>query len=259
MGSSNNHMYYIQLKEGTFKRLLGRRGLKVIDLHEILVKKYRVELKYKSFNNLINNRVNWKIVYATILADYFNIKISDLFQPVKNKEYIPPIDLALNIEEEQNKPKRQEVKFSRIYRNLNKATSLKMLYDYKCQICDKSININRFEKYVESHHILPLGQPHNGIDEWSNMIIVCPNHHIMLDKGAIAIHPETLELYRFNQTRIIKLSNLKPIFNLDKHSIKKEFLVYHWENIFLPNIKNSMNIKIKDKKLIIKRSIVDGV
>jgi pimeloyl-CoA synthetase len=259
MGSSNNHMYDIHIKQGTFNRLLKSKGLKVIDCHELLVSRYGVELKYKSFNNLINNRVNWKLVYATIVADFLEIKISELFHPIKNKKYVPSHTLELIIDDVSDKPNRTDVKFSRVYRNLSKATKLKMLYQYNCQICCSSIQINESEKYAESHHMQQLGHPHNGVDDWNNMIVVCPNHHIMFDKGAIAIHPETLELYGFNKNRVVRISNIKTMFKTENHTIRKEYLQYHWENIFLPNIHNKINRKFKNKKFIIKRSSIHGV
>jgi predicted restriction endonuclease len=46
--------------------------------------------------------------------------------------------------------------------------------------------------YCEAHHIRPLGSPHDGPDEESNLVIVCPNHHVLLDYGAIRLSKELL-------------------------------------------------------------------
>jgi predicted restriction endonuclease len=41
--------------------------------------------------------------------------------------------------------------------------------------------------YAEAAHIRPLGTPHNGPDAPSNMIVLCPNHHLQFDRGVISI------------------------------------------------------------------------
>lgn len=262
MGSSNNHKYDIEIKEGSFKSLLGKKGIKIKEIHEILINKYGLELKYTSFNNIINNRVKWKLIYASIISDYFEVRISDLFRPVKNKDYIIKDNEVVDEDNELDEiPKRIIVKFSKITRSLSKSTRLKILYDYKCQICGTRIHINKFVKYAESHHMHQLGHPHNGVDELENMIIVCPNHHKMFDRGAIAIHPDSLELYGIDIDKniIIKLIDAKQIMFNANHSIRKEYLLYHWENIFLPNANNHFQKKFKNKLVKIKRSVLYGV
>jgi len=42
-------------------------------------------------------------------------------------------------------------------------------------------------RYAEAHHIIPLGSPHHGADKAENIIVVCPNHHAMLDYGVIKL------------------------------------------------------------------------
>jgi predicted restriction endonuclease len=83
-------------------------------------------------------------------------------------------------------------------------------------------------RYAETHHIRPLGRNHKGIDKETNMIVLCPNHHAMMDFGAIAIHPD--------QLTIISPESSYPQhpdpLQLVQHPIGKEFLEYHMENIF---------------------------
>ena len=52
------------------------------------------------------------------------------------------------------------------------------LYDSKCAVCG-------FDEAVEVHHIIPkrLG----GSDEPSNVIVLCPNHHALADRGMLKI------------------------------------------------------------------------
>jgi hypothetical protein len=74
----------------------------------------------------------------------------------------------------------------RILRDTKIAKGIKRLYDYRCQLCDETIVLND-RLYSEAHHIRPLGRPHNGPDVDSNIINVCPTHHVLLDYGAIRL------------------------------------------------------------------------
>ncbi len=67
--------------------------------------------------------------------------------------------------------------------------------------------------YAEAHHIKPLGSPHNGPDEKSNIVCVCPNCHVLLDYGAV------------------KLEANKLISNKE-HKISAVYIDYHNEYIF---------------------------
>lgn len=46
--------------------------------------------------------------------------------------------------------------------------------------------------YAEAAHIRPLGSPHDGPDDLTNLLCLCPNDHVLLDKGAITISDELL-------------------------------------------------------------------
>jgi predicted restriction endonuclease len=35
--------------------------------------------------------------------------------------------------------------------------------------------------------IKPLGNPHDGPDKASNMLVLCPNHHLQFDRGVLRI------------------------------------------------------------------------
>lgn len=55
--------------------------------------------------------------------------------------------------------------------------SLKVLYNYKCQVCGCEIGaVYDAEKHViEAHHILPFAESIN--NNFDNIMILCPNHH----------------------------------------------------------------------------------
>lgn len=62
-------------------------------------------------------------------------------------------------------------------RKLNRAIgeNLKLLYDYRCQICGNSIGGEYGASVVESHHIDYFVKSMN--NDSNNQLIICPNHH----------------------------------------------------------------------------------
>jgi|CXWL01.1.fsa_nt_gi predicted restriction endonuclease len=101
----------------------------------------------------------------------------------------------------------------RILRDTAIARRVKVLHNYCCQICGDRIQLSDDKYYTEAHHIKPLGKPHNGPDIQENIICVCPNHHVQLDYGAIAI-------------------NLTNIAKIVEHNLGEEYINYHNTIIF---------------------------
>jgi len=65
-------------------------------------------------------------------------------------------------------------------RKLNRkiGDNLKLLYDYRCQICGKFIGEGYGAHVVEAHHIDYFVKSLN--NDASNQLIVCPNHHSII-------------------------------------------------------------------------------
>ncbi len=151
-------------------------------------------------------------------------------------------NLTINDSDFQIKPteKRTSV-VTRIIRDTPKTLKLKKLYKDKCQVCGLQIKKNDGTFYSEVHHIKPLGGTHNGSDDESNMIVLCPNHHAMFDLGIpkfivdeIPEEFKTTEIYLeyFN----IEINNEIIEGNVQKgHILKKEFIDYYMENIYGKN------------------------
>lgn len=113
----------------------------------------------------------------------------------------------------------------RIVRDTKLSTEIKNLYDYTCQICGFVIAV-RNVKYAEAAHIQPLGKPHNGKDQPGNILCLCPNHHVMLDKGIFGINND------------FTLNGIDGKLSVHEyHVIDTEFLEYHNEHIFINNVK----------------------
>jgi len=125
-------------------------------------------------------------------------------------------------------PKRRKEETNRIIRDTNLSKKIKLLYNNRCQICNASIMI-KGQGYSEAHHIIPLGERHNGPDLPWNIIVLCPNHHAEFDFGVIAIDPETYEVIHEDKNNEY---HGKIISCKDPHQLEKKNLEYHLKNIF---------------------------
>ncbi len=127
-------------------------------------------------------------------------------------------DVELNLDHEVREKKRRQGTVLRIVRDTKLANDIKKLYNYKCQVCDIAIPTKNGH-YAEGAHIKPLGKPHNGDDSLKNLICLCPNHHVMFDKGSFSISDD-LNLLGAESGKIKVHS---------KHNLDKTNLNYHRE------------------------------
>ncbi len=125
------------------------------------------------------------------------------------KETPKASDLPTGVEN----PDRARITIYRVLRDTVLARKIKILHNHACQLCGEVIELNNGEKYSEAHHIIPLGSPHNGPDTAENIIVLCPNHHVLCDYG------------------VIKLD--KSMFNrVPYHSLSVDSIKYHNEVLF---------------------------
>lgn len=94
------------------------------------------------------------------------------------------------------------------YKRDNKTIAeLKILRDFKCQVCGTYIVKKDGSRYVEAAHIKPKFQ--RGRETPDNIILFCPNHHKEFDFGDLEILIHTIEKIDFRMNRVfysIKLS-----------------------------------------------------
>lgn len=102
---------------------------------------------------------------------------------------------------------------SRIVRDTMLAIQIKVMHEYRCQICSETISLADGSSYAEGHHLKPLGSPHNGPDIEGNIVCLCPNHHAACDFGAIRL-------------------DLRNLRQSDGHKLEKRFVDYHNKKIF---------------------------
>ena len=74
----------------------------------------------------------------------------------------------------------------RVVRDSKLSALVKNLYGHQYQVCGLSIKTKK-GLYAEGAHIRPVGTPHDGDDSIPNLLCLCPNHHVMFDKGAFSL------------------------------------------------------------------------
>jgi HNH endonuclease len=161
---------------------------------------------------------SWKdMVRGTIednSSDSAKFKGKDLFYSVNGlgngvwglRSSVPWTPLAQDLGDPE--PDRTATLTYRILRDTPLARGIKALHSNRCQLCDYCLMLPGGQGYSEAHHIKPLGQPHNGPDLRENILVLCPNHHVLCDYGCMP-----LELSKIRQH--------------PDHNVGLEFLDYH--------------------------------
>ncbi|WEK17432.1 MAG: YDG/SRA domain-containing protein [Candidatus Pedobacter colombiensis] len=106
----------------------------------------------------------------------------------------------------------------RIVRDTKLSREIKKMYNYTCQVCGLRIEFNGIG-YAEAAHIRPLGKPHNGMDVKGNLLCLCPNHHVMFDKGHFTIN---------NRFELIGIEGELNV--IASHKINKDCIDYHYSH-----------------------------
>ena len=72
-------------------------------------------------------------------------------------------------------------------RDTQLSREVKSLYNHTCQVCATQTLGLGGRPHSEGAHVRPLGMPHLGADSASNILCLCPNHHVELDLGGSII------------------------------------------------------------------------
>jgi hypothetical protein len=110
-------------------------------------------------------------------------------------------------------------------RDRRKAAALRRHYDNVCNFCQQKLQVGFSHWYSEAAHIRPLGKPHNGPDRISNMLVLCPNHHLQFDRGVLRMRKAKEGFVLYSEV-IGDPLNGQPVM-LD-HEIDDGFVSYHW-------------------------------
>ena len=107
----------------------------------------------------------------------------------------------------------------RFIRDTKKVKQLKIMYHDECQICSYVINISAESRYSEVHHLRPLGN--DGDDDFDNMIVLCPTHHVEFDCKIIGIDNDKKTIIDKNGKSIGTITMNK------KHKLNEENIKFH--------------------------------
>jgi len=114
------------------------------------------------------------------LGDFFESLLNNTLSFLTRK---PSIEEGSSTIDLSAPPKRIVSTVNRIIRDTVKTKKMKEKYEHRCQICNERIERLDGRFYSEVHHIRPLGGGHDGLDEFKNMLVLCPTHHAMFDLG----------------------------------------------------------------------------
>ena len=149
-------------------------------------------------------------------------KFTEALRQVSDFIEASPSPVTPEIIEQQEYPaEKVSTVITRRIRDTLLSNSVKKQRNYECQVCGIKLPAGN-SWYAEVHHLKPLG--HDGPDTESNMLVLCPNHHVLFDYGAIAIHPE-------NTSTVID-GNGKAIATLKPPAPRKDYIQFHYAKIF---------------------------
>jgi putative restriction endonuclease len=109
----------------------------------------------------------------------------------------------------------------RLVRNTAVTQWVKELYAYACQICGETLR-TPLGPYAEGAHIRPVGRPHDGPDEAENVLCLCPNDHVLFDRGELGLN-DAHKIVEMATGREVGELIVKPEDALDPAHLR-----YHW-------------------------------
>jgi len=133
--------------------------------------------------------------------------------------------------EESGPTLRREQTVLRVVRDNDITRRVKELHEFYCQVCGHRLEFRKGEYYAEGAHIQPLGGHHKGPDKEKNVLCLCPNHHVLFDKGAFSINGDMTFLIWDGLTRD-GLGLVGKCRTVPEHTIEPECLRYHREHVF---------------------------
>jgi hypothetical protein len=120
---------------------------------------------------------------------------------------------------------RRHVELQAQVRNRKKAAALKSHYDSACLFCGVRLQVDQDRHYAEAAHVKALGKPHNGPDRASNMIILCPNHHLQFDRGVLRLEKTPGGYTIRSRVNGDSLHGKQVVLS---HDLDPEYVKYHW-------------------------------
>ncbi len=188
-----------------------------IKIKKYLIHIYKVKKISVGFHEFlrINNLENETNPGLYLIQIHKDKKIVKKIKKIKvNKSELLPNDL-------EEPPEKFKSSTTRFIRDTKKTIKLKKMYEHACQVCKLQIKIQKDHHYSEVHHIHPL--KYGGDDSFSNMIVLCPNHHIFFDYKIFGIDMDGEWIIDKNNNKI------KKITYMGNHKIAKKNIQYLYE------------------------------
>lgn len=121
------------------------------------------------------------------------------------------------------RPGRKASVLQRVVRNSAVTQWVKDKHGGECQFCGITLE-TAAGVYSEGAHVRPLGRPHYGADVVSNVLCLCPNDHVLLDKGALYVEQGWVHV---TATR----TRHRPVRVVAGHGVDPVHYAYHRERI----------------------------
>lgn len=119
-------------------------------------------------------------------------------------------------------PDRRSSTTQRVVRNSAVTLWVKNVHGGACQVCGVVL-ATAAGNYSEGAHIRALGAAHNGPDTADNVLCLCPNDHVLFDKGALYL--ENGNVFRTEGRVLVGPLHIDP-----RHAIDWAHATYHREN-----------------------------
>ncbi|MEU4027263.1 YDG/SRA domain-containing protein [Streptomyces anulatus] len=121
--------------------------------------------------------------------------------------------------------RRRSMSVERIVRKSAVTRRVKHLHGYICQICRTPLRINSSGKnYAEGAHVHALGGPQGGPDVDGNVLCLCPNCHVKLDRGALYLTDDFQAVDRFAAESGLRVVPLRMVSG---HRVQERFIRAH--------------------------------
>ncbi|MEE1843241.1 YDG/SRA domain-containing protein [Streptomyces sp. JV190] len=120
---------------------------------------------------------------------------------------------------------RRTATVERIVRDTAVVRRVKRWHEYTCQICGLALTVGAEGKsYAEGAHIQALGGSAGGPDVEGNVLCLCPNCHVRLDRGALYLTDDFQVVDRYAEGLAARSV---PLRTVEQHRIGERFLRAH--------------------------------
>ncbi|MPS65049.1 MAG: hypothetical protein DI622_07925 [Chryseobacterium sp.] len=171
-------------------------ALSALKLHIEYYEKIQMEKRHRKHNMKNMRNIYDKYYLKTILISPDEAEQNEIISELKkiNISKIKILDDLLNLKDFDDSE--VIINGKKFKRDNTTIAKIKLLRNFECQICSKTIIRKNGEKYIEAAHIEPKHK--KGKETLDNIILLCPNHHKEFDLGNTIIHEHTTNYVNFS-------------------------------------------------------------